>query len=205
MLQLYIARHGQDMDNKNGILNGHRDQPLTELGEQQAQNVAREIKEKGLIFDIVYSSPLQRAHKTAEIICNESGQPQPIVLPELIERDFGIMTGVEVNKIREMCSPEIIQTDTITYFLSPKDAETFPGLLRRAENFLDHIKNKHTDGSILLVTHGDFGKMLYAAFYNLPWEKVLTDFHFGNSEILYLREGCDLNETYIFKSEQYNH
>jgi len=32
VLNIYVARHGQDRDNSNGILNGHRDEPLTELG-----------------------------------------------------------------------------------------------------------------------------------------------------------------------------
>ncbi len=205
MLKIYVARHGQNLDNKNGILNGHRDEPLTLLGEDQALKVGDEIKEKGLHFDIVYSSPLQRAFKTAEIISKISNQSQPIIMNELIERDFGIMTGVEAKRIEELCAPEIFKTDTITYFLSPKGAETFPDLLERAKRVINLIKIKHDNQSVLLVTHGDFGKMLYAEFYTLQWEQVLRDFHFGNSEILYLCENCPLNETRLFTSEQYNH
>lgn len=44
MLNIYIVRHGQDEDNQNGILNGHRDMPLTELGKTQAQQLAQKIK-----------------------------------------------------------------------------------------------------------------------------------------------------------------
>lgn len=205
MIKIYVARHGQNVDNKNGILNGHRDEPLTDLGEQQASLVAEEIKKEGLSFDVVYSSPLQRAFKTAKIISDVSNQPQPIILKELIERDFGIMTGIEANRIEELCSPEIIKTETITYFLNPKGAETFEDLLVRAKKLLDFIKEKHDNQSVLLVTHGDFGKMIYTEFYKLQWEKVLTDFHFGNSEVLYLSEDCDLDKTRLFTSKQYNH
>lgn len=205
MTEIYIARHGQNVDNKNKILNGHRDEPLTELGEEQARTVGEEIKEVKLQFDVVYSSPLQRALKTAQIISETSDQPEPIVLNDLIERDFGVMTGVEQNKIEELCAPEIIKTDTITYFLNPKGAETFPDLLERAERLLHMIKEKHYNQKILLVSHGDFGKMIFAKFYNLPWESVLTDFHFGNSEILHLSGNINPKDAKIFTSVQHNH
>lgn len=48
MLKIYIARHGQNEDNANGILNGHRDLPLTSLGERQAYELADGIKDIGL-------------------------------------------------------------------------------------------------------------------------------------------------------------
>ena len=73
MLKIYLARHGQNLDNVNGILNGHRDEPLTLLGEEQARTTATYIKEAGLTFDAVYSSPLKRALRTAEIITSDLG------------------------------------------------------------------------------------------------------------------------------------
>lgn len=45
MLTIYLARHGQDEDNANGILNGQRDNPLTKIGREQAAALARKIKE----------------------------------------------------------------------------------------------------------------------------------------------------------------
>ncbi len=92
---------------------------------------------------------------------------KPSKLDLLIERDFGIMTGKPTKDIESWCSPDIIKTNTITYFLSPEGSETFPQLIVRAKKVLNFIKNKHKGQSILLVTHGDFGKMLYTAFYNL--------------------------------------
>jgi len=205
MLEIYIARHGQDVDNQNGILNGHRDEPLTPRGEEQARMVAEEIKAAGLHFDHVYTSPLQRARKTAEIISLGSGQPEPITEDLLIERDFGTMTGVPISEIEMRCAPDIIKTDTITYFLNPAGGETFPNALVRAARLLDLLRSRHIDEKILLVSHGDIGKMLYAQFYDLPWERVLQDFHFGNSEVLYLAKGADMTKTRLFTSAQYNH
>lgn len=205
MLKIYIARHGQNEDNANGILNGHRDMPLTLLGEKQARQLAEGIKEEGLTFDVVYTSPLQRAHKTAEIVCGTLGLSLLAVFDALIERDFGIMTGKSVHDIEKLCAPDIVKTEIITYFLSPEGAETFPDLLKRAGLVLEQIRAKHQSGNILFVTHGDFGKMLYAAYYGLNWEDMLTKFHFGNCELLLLAEGVNPNEPHVIRVEQHNH
>lgn len=204
MLKIYLARHGQDMDNASRILNGRRDKPLTKKGIEQANEVAGKIKTTGIHFDHVYSSPLKRAYKTAGVITDILGISKPEVLSDLIERDFGIMTGQSQSKIKEMCSPNIMQSDTITYFLSPKGAETFPQLVERAKKLLETLKAKHKDENILLVTHGDFGKMIYTAYYNLDWKDVLNMFHFGNSELLELSEESGPEETHVFKIKQHN-
>ncbi len=204
MLKIYLARHGQNLDNANGILNGHRDEPLTDIGIGQAQEVASKIKAAGLSFDHIYSSPLQRASKTAQIIADAISGPAPIVLKGLIERDFGSMTGIEQSKIEEMCAPDIIKTDTITYFLKPPAAETFPNLLVRAGKLLEDVQRRHHEGNILLVTHGDFGKMIYAKYYDLDWKDVLMLFHFGNSELLLLSPDSQAGEAHVFTIIQHN-
>lgn len=204
MLKIYIARHGQNVDNANGILNGHRDLPLTDIGEVQAYEIANKIKDANLAFDAIFTSPLVRAKRTAEIIAEVNELPAPLELNLLIERDFGAMTGVEQSRILELCSPDVIQTETVTYFLSPRGAETFPDLLDRAAELLNKLADRYTDGSILLVTHGDFGKMIYAKYYKLNWEDVLTAFHFGNSELLLLAADSSPEDAHVFKIQQHN-
>ena len=204
MLKIYLARHGQNQDNANGILNGHRDEPLTDIGVAQAHEVADKIQEAGLTFDAIYTSPLIRTSETARIIAEATKSPQPIELPSLIERNFGVMTGIEQSRIEELCAPDIIKTETIRYFLSPEGAETFPDLLKRAEKLIEFIYENHNDGSVLLVTHGDFGKMIYAQYYQLDWKDVLVLFHFGNSELLLLSEDSEPGEAHVFKILQHN-
>lgn len=204
MLRIFLARHGQNVDNANGILNGHRDEPLTELGIEQAHEVADKIKESGLMFDHIYTSPLVRASATAKIISAAVDGPVPIELPLLIERNFGVMTGIEQSRVEELCAPDIIKAEMVTYFLRPKEAETFPDLLKRAGKLLKYIDERHKDGNILLVTHGDFGKMIYAKYYHLDWKNVLTLFHFGNSDLLLLSEDSDAGQAHVFKILQHN-
>ncbi len=205
MLKIYIARHGQNEDNLNGILNGYRDFPLTELGVRQAQELALHIKQAGLRFDAVYSSPLKRAYDTGKMVTDTLGLPDPIIQSSLIERDFGVMTGRLLSEIEEYCAPDIIKTDTITYFLSPEGAETFDDLIIRGRIILEEVKRNHTSGNVLLVCHGDVGKMIYASYYDLPWRQVLTAFHFGNSELLLLSADTPPQDAHVFKMIQSNH
>lgn len=203
--RIYVARHGQDEDNAAGILNGHRDRPLTSIGEAQARTVAKKIRGAGIPFDAVYSSPLLRSKRTAELIVEELDSTMEVtVLDDLIERDFGIMTGMPTKEIKRRCSPDILETDRITYFLSPEGAETFPDLIRRAKTVISFIEAKHTSGNLILVSHGDFGKMMYAAYYGLDWREVLIRFHFGNSEVLLLSENSDPGDTHVFEIPQHN-
>ena len=204
MLKIYLVRHGQDTDNEQGLLNGHRDTDLTALGLSQARELAAFIKAQGISFDKVYSSPLKRAYVTATQITEALNLPAPEVLPLLIERDFGVMTGKKKTDIEKLCSPDIIKTETINYFLDVEGAESFPQAIVRAKELLKVIFENHKDGNILLVSHGDFGKMIYAAFYDLPWDDVLRMFHFGNSELLLLSPDTDPTKAQIFKEAQFN-
>jgi probable phosphoglycerate mutase len=52
MTKIYLARHGQDQDNANAILNGHRDTPLTKIGLTQADQLSQKIKESGIVLGI---------------------------------------------------------------------------------------------------------------------------------------------------------
>lgn len=202
MTEIYIARHGQNEDNANGILNGRRDLPLTELGRQQARELGEGIKSAGLTFDIVYSSPLSRAYETASITAAIAGLPMPVPYDGIIERDFGVMSGQLASRVEELCAPDIIKTDTITYFLSPAGAETFDDLVARGRQVIGEMNSKHVGQKVLLVCHGDIGKMIYAAATGKQWREVLTGFHFGNGDLI---ETSGDGEAHKLKLQQFNH
>ncbi len=205
MLKIYLTRHGQNVDNVAGILNGHRDGPLTEKGVEQAREIARKIKQSGIYFDAILSSPLIRAFETARIISDTHSSLEVQKESLLIERDFGIMTGKNIIDIGKLCAPDIIKAEVITYFLSPDGAETFPDLMKRARILLDKIEATYKQGNVLLVTHGDIGKMIYAEYYNLDWKQVLTQFHFGNCDLLMMSKDSMPEESHVFKLVQHNH
>lgn len=201
-VEIFIARHGQNEDNANGILNGHRDLPLTEVGRGQARELGQGILAAELHFDTIYSSPLSRALETAQIVSGILGiKKPPVVLQDLIERDFGIMTGQKIDKVEEMCAPHILKTDMISYFLNPEGAETFPTLMKRAEKVITELRKSQGTGRALVVCHGDLGKMIYAVETGTSWEDTLKKFHFGNGELIQLEPN---GKTHLIELDQYN-
>lgn len=205
MWKIYIARHGQDEDNFNWILNWHRDMPLTEVWLFQARELSRMIRENSITFDKVFSSPLKRAYHTWLEVTNWLSIEKPEILDLLIERDFWIMTWKKVCDIEKLCSPEIIKAEKITYFLNPEWWEDFPLLLWRTRKILDILVKNYSDKNILLVTHWDTWKMIYSHFYWLDWLECLTWFHFWNSELILLEKWLEESKRHIFKTKQFNH
>lgn len=201
-MPLYLARHGENEDNAEGILNGHRDRGLTEKGKEQAQKLADKIYAERLNFDEIYSSPLIRARQTAEIIASRLKIQDIKILEDLIERDFGVMTGKPVNKIEELCGDDLLITPQVKYFLNPEGAETFDQLLARGKKVLQSFNSMPQDKNFLLVGHGDMGKMIFAAYHNLDWHEVLPQFHFGNSELIKLSPDTPLEDAHIISMEQ---
>ncbi len=183
MPKIFIVRHGQDVDNANNILNGLRDLDLTDLGREQAKEAAQKLKDKNI--KIIYSSPLKRALETAQIMARTLGVKKIIVNNDLRERDFGVLTGKSLADIPKY-SKNNLPIDGTVYFLDVKKAENFPAAYERAKRALEKIVAKENGQNILIVTHGDFGKMLQAAYYGWGWERGLKTPHFGNGDILKL-------------------
>lgn len=205
MTRFYLARHGQNIDNANGILNGHRDLPLTALGEKQAHALAQAMLEEGISFDAVYTSPLVRAFRTAEVVSEVLCLARPKVLDDLIERHFGELTGQpQASILVHVPERDLIRTETVQYYLEHGGCETFPQALERASRLLVRLRHQHPNESILLVAHGDIGKMIYCAYYQLDWMEVLKSFHFGNSELLELSEDVTPATAHVFQQEQAN-
>lgn len=93
-VRVYIVRHGETQENRDGIMQGHLDTPLNAAGLEQAQLTAAALEH--VQFAAAHSSDLQRAMKTAETIL----QKHPGVVLQthaaLRERDMGSMQGQSV-------------------------------------------------------------------------------------------------------------
>ncbi|NJK48453.1 phosphohistidine phosphatase SixA [Candidatus Gracilibacteria bacterium] len=70
-MELYIIRHGIAGDRDPIKYPNDEERPLTEPGRMRTKKVAQQLKEKELWFDIILTSPLVRAHQTAEILQKE--------------------------------------------------------------------------------------------------------------------------------------
>jgi broad specificity phosphatase PhoE len=191
MADIYLVRHGQNEDNLEGILNGHRDRPLTQLGREQARSVAAKLKDNGI--QVIYASPLKRAYETATIIAEQLGLAVQVD-QDLIERDFGVMTGKPVASILDLPLEHVLRTEVVNYFLKAEGSEDFPKLLERAGRVLERVQRLHRSEHVLLVAHGDIGKMIRAAYHGWDWMKGLKTPYFDNTGVLELRASADIVE-----------
>ena len=91
MADLYLVRHGQTELNVQNILQGGHDSPLTARGREQALATRAAFEARGVTFDRVYSSPLGRARRTAELIAGEGRSIERV--DDLREWHLGSLEG----------------------------------------------------------------------------------------------------------------
>ncbi len=92
---LVIVRHGQSAWNEKNLFTGWVDVDLTPLGEKEARAAGQQIKDAGLHFDVLHTSVLTRAVRTAHLALEAAGQ---VFLPvnrswRLNERHYGSLQG----------------------------------------------------------------------------------------------------------------
>ena len=152
-------RHGLTELNRDKRVGGHTDVPLLEVGRQQAE--AARAAFDGTPFDLVISSPLQRAIETALIVTGIARRDL-IVEPLCIERFFGEMEGLTRPQVEERF-PQIVylQIGHVGNSLNPPGGETYEALRRRAEQFLDQVLAKHSSRKIVISSHQAFMQQLH--------------------------------------------
>lgn len=155
-MELYIIRHGETDWNKEKRLQGRSDTELNEYGIELARITAEALKD--VTFDCIYSSPLKRAYKTAEII--RMDRNVDIIMDDrLLEIAFGEMEGVPLNER----PPEFQKffTDPAGY-VAPAGGETYEELVERTKNFIEEVvvPASHNMDRMLIVAHGALNKAL---------------------------------------------
>lgn len=94
--KVVLLRHGQSTWNKIPTFSGWCDVPLTDRGISQAEGAAMVMKDRGLNFDLAFSSELQRAYVSAEVVLEAMGdESTPIIKAwQLNERHYGALQGL---------------------------------------------------------------------------------------------------------------
>lgn len=155
MTTLYLARHGETVDNMNKIMQGQTQGCLTETGRQQACKLRDRLMK--IHFDAIISSDLRRAIDTANIVA----QPRKIEVettPLLRERDWGSFTGCYIPDLKDMPFTD--------------DIETIEQLKKRAKVFLYYTKERYNDMTILAVGHGIINKAIQSVAYGKPMNEI---------------------------------
>jgi probable phosphoglycerate mutase len=155
---LYIVRHGQTSFNANHVIGGTLEpNPLSRVGTQEAQILANRLRH--VLFDVIYSSDLSRAAKTAEIIAAKRNLTYTVD-PLLRERSWGALQGKTFREARKKHPKAFQKESTIEGkaamdFKYVPDMESLKSAVQRFESFLQRVVIKHPGKTILIVCHFD--------------------------------------------------
>ena len=164
-MRIYLVRHGETELNQKKCYYGHMDVGLSEKWVKQAKAIGAFFQNRS--FDVVVSSPLIRAVKTAEYILG--GREQKIVVDErLSEQNFGIFEGFTYEQLLERYPDEFQSWNQDFSGYRIPGGESFSDVRDRIDNYLKELIGR--DGTMLLVAHkGTLGHFL-ASSLGLPLE-----------------------------------
>lgn len=165
MLNVYLLRHGQTQWNaESNRYCGRTDIPLTEKGIRQAQLVREQFGK--MSFTAVYSSPLERAYRTALIAASREGVIRD---QRLIEADFGNWEGKTKEEFMEE-DPEPWKNwmNDPAASRAGSTGETGTEVVQRVDDFFTEVLNRHRSGNILVVGHNGINRLYLAYKLGMP-------------------------------------
>lgn len=135
-----LIRHGETDWNAQGKIQGRTDIPLNATGTEQAQQCGAYLSASD--WDLIITSPLQRARRTAEII-NETLDLPLVEMEEFAEKHFGDAEGMTFEE-RALTFPDRL-------YPNQEDNGVFS---ERLATGLKVISDRYPDQRVLLVSHG---------------------------------------------------
>src|SRR5687768_10185920 len=100
---LVLLRHGQSDWNAKNLFTGWVDSNLSELGETEAAEAGRQLMDADVLPDVVHTSLLTRAIRTANLALEQCGRSWIPVRRSwrLNERHYGALQGLDKKETAE--------------------------------------------------------------------------------------------------------
>jgi len=145
-----LLRHGQTALSTERRFAGRGDIPLTEVGERQAAEAGARLAARGGI-DLIVTSPLQRARRTAEAVAEATGVALQVE-DDLAETDFGKWEGLTFAEASERW-PDELSAWLASGDAAPPGGESFAATASRVSAALDRLLAAYESQTLLLVSH----------------------------------------------------
>ncbi|MDB4864858.1 2,3-diphosphoglycerate-dependent phosphoglycerate mutase [Euryarchaeota archaeon] len=176
MVTLVLIRHGQSLWNAENRFTGWADIDLSKKGEKEAKEAGEKLE--NVAFDVVHTSALMRAQRTAEIIIkhNKISQDIPTYKDErLNERHYGSLQGLNKTETAEKYGAEQVHIWRRSFDISPPDGES---LKMTAERTLPYFKEdvlEHLDEgkNVLISAHGNSLRSIVMYIENISKEDIV--------------------------------
>ncbi len=174
-MKIYSTRHGQTDYNFCDLIQGITDCQLNDTGISQAYELAEKVKNMGDI-DIIISSPMKRAYRTASII-SEINNLDIITDERLREWDYGNYEG------KHRTTEGFAENKSQFGVRMGIYGESVLQLAHRVYSALDDIIKNYSDKNVLVVCHGGVCRIIETYFHNLDTESY-DNWFMGNCQIL---------------------
>lgn len=175
---LILVRHGQSEWNSKNLFTGWKDPGLTELGVKEAKDAGKLIANKGILFDLMYTSMLTRAQKTGDLILQEMRHPEITIIKNeaLNERNYGSLAGLNKDDARKKWGDDQVHIWRRSFDIPPPDGESLKDTAERVlPYFKSEIMPKVIEGSsILIAAHGNSLRSLIMELDSISSEEIVN-------------------------------
>ena len=182
---IIFLRHGQAENNVKRILAGRTGGvTLTKTGIEQAGRIAKYLKP--LDISAIYSSPIERAKHTAEIVAENNSLDYQLD-DRLIEIDMGRFTLMNYDDMFAKYGNVFLKFYENDPVIAEHKVETFPDVRKRILDMVDYVIKKHGNQNVVLVTHMDPIKSILSVVMDLK-PKTLFELIIANASLTIIKE-----------------
>jgi broad specificity phosphatase PhoE len=170
-MKFILVRHGETEWNRVRRVQGSgSDTPLSETGERQAESLALRLKDEKL--SAIYSSPLQRALRTAQAIAGYHNL-KVTALPEFNEIDAGELEGVLSAELRQRFDELICSNGQDQKPVRIPGGESVCDVQKRAWQAVENIAGHHSEITVIVVTHYFVIMSIICQVMSLPLSQIV--------------------------------
>jgi 2,3-bisphosphoglycerate-dependent phosphoglycerate mutase len=169
---VFVFRHSESFDNSQDLFSGWSDPDLTLTGLSQAKEIAQQLKSYRI--DYAFTSHLQRAKKTLQIVLKEH-PPIPVFIDDrLIERCYGLLQGKNKSET-EKKNPEWYAKIHRGYDFPPPEGESIRMVEKRINSFFNQLTIwlEKNSGNVAISCHGNSIRPIMRFFEHLSIEQML--------------------------------
>lgn len=176
MALLILLRHGESQWNKENRFTGWIDVDLSDRGIEEARAAGRLLR--NISFDVVFTSALRRAIRTAEIVLEEVGRKDIPLIKDaaLNERHYGDLQGLNKDDVARRYGEEQFKLWRRSYDIAPPNGES---LKMTQERVLPYYQREilpllKRGNNVLIVAHGNSLRALVMALEKLTPEEIVA-------------------------------
>ena len=192
---LVLIRHGQSLWNAENKFTGWTDIGLSEKGIEEAEEAGEKLE--NIPFDVVHTSALIRAQKTAEIIIRKNKKSKKIPVykdKRLNERHYGSLQGLNKKETAEKYGAEQVHIWRRSFDVPPPDGESLKMNAERTipyfkENIIQDLKKGK---NVLVSAHGNSLRSIVMYIENISKEDVVK-----------LEIETGVPRTYVFEEDNF--